>query len=71
MSRMVKMFDKGEHVMVEMEIVKVELEGATHKYGLKIYNTEDYLEKKYTAEQLIPMEETECVSATVKPISES
>lgn len=31
MSRIVEMFDKGEHVMVEMEITKVELEGATHK----------------------------------------
>ena len=71
MSRMVKMFDKGEHVMVEMEITKVELEGATHKYSLKVCNTEDYLGKKCTADQLIPMEETECANVTEKPISES
>lgn len=56
MSRIVEMFDKGEHVLVEMEITKVELEGATHKYSLKVCGTEDYLKDKYIAEQLIPIE---------------
>ena len=70
MSRMVEMFDKGEHVMVEMEITKVELEGATHKYSLKVCGTEDYLKDKYITDQLISMEETKCANATEKPISE-
>lgn len=56
MSRIVKMFDKGEHVLMEMEISKVELEGITHKYSLKVSGTEDYLKDKYTAEQLIQMD---------------
>lgn len=71
MSRMVEMFDKGEHVMVEMEITKVELKGATHKYSLKVCGTEDYLKDKYIADQLIPMEETKCASVTEKATSES
>ena len=71
MSRIVKMFDKGEHVMVEMEITKVELEGATHKYSLKVCGTEDYLKDKYTADQLISMEETECANVTEKATSET
>lgn len=56
MSRIVKMFDKGEHVLMEMEISKVELEGITHMYSLKVSGTEDYLKDKYTAEQLIQMD---------------
>lgn len=54
--RSINIFDKGEHVLMEMEISKVEFEGGVHKYSLKVINSEDYLGKKYVAEQLIPMD---------------
>jgi hypothetical protein len=53
------MFEKGEHVLVEMEITRVTLESGTHKYSLKFAGTEDYLDKDYTADQLIPIGEGE------------
>lgn len=55
MSRIVEMLDKGERVMMEMEIAKVSLVGGIHKYSLKVPNIEDYLEKEYTIEQLTPI----------------
>lgn len=57
MSRIVEMLDKGEHVLMEMEIAKVTLVGGVHKYSLKVPNIEDYLDKEYTIEQLISMDE--------------
>lgn len=54
--RTINVFDKGEHVLMEMEISKVEFEGGVHKYSLKVASSEDYLSKKYVAEQLIPMD---------------
>jgi hypothetical protein len=53
------MLDKGEHVMMELEVAKVALIGGVHKYSLKVPNIEDYLDKEYTIEQLITMDEVE------------
>ena len=68
--RTINVFDKGEHVLVEMEITKVEFEGNIHKYSLKLANTEDYLKERYTADTLIPMEEEGCANVTEKHLSE-
>lgn len=59
MSRIVEMLDKGEHVLMEMEIAKVSLVAGVHKYSLKVPNIEDYLDKEYTIEQLMPMPKEE------------
>lgn len=57
MSRTVLMLDKGERVMMEMEVSKVALIGGIHKYSLKVPDIEDYLDKEYTIDQLIIMDE--------------
>lgn len=59
MSRTVEMLDKGEHVMMEMEVAKVALTGGVHKYSLKVPNIEDYLDKEYTIDQLIIIDRKE------------
>ena len=51
----VRVFDKGEHVYLEMEVTKAEYKGGIFKFTLKVPNMEDYLDKEYTAEQLIPI----------------
>lgn len=53
------MLDKGEHVLMEMEIAKVSLVAGVHKYSLKVPNIEDYLDKEYTIEQLLPIPKEE------------
>lgn len=53
----VTMFEKGERILMEMEIDKVTLEGGIHKYSLKVPNVEDYLDQEYTFEQLIAKNE--------------
>lgn len=68
--RDVRVFDKGEHVMMEMEVTRAEYKAGVFKFTLKVPGAEDYLDKEYTADQLIPMEDTECANATEKPISE-
>lgn len=53
------MFEKGEHILMELEIDHVTLEGGIHKYSLKVPGAEDYLDKKYTFEQLVLMDKKE------------
>ena len=69
--RNVTVFDKGEHVLMEMEITRAEYKAGGFKFTLKVPRVEDYLDNEYTADQLIPMEETECASVTEKATSES
>ena len=59
MSRTVEMLDKGEHILMEMEIAKVSLVGGVHRYSLKVPDIEDYLDKEYTIEQLITINDEE------------
>lgn len=53
--RSINIFDKGEHVLFEMEITKVELVGSEPVYYLKAANEEDYLEKPFKFGKLIPI----------------
>lgn len=52
----VPMFKQGEHVYMELEIEKVILVGAEHKYRLKVPGVEDYLKEEYVFDQLIPID---------------
>lgn len=54
--REVKVFDKGEHVMMELEVIKAEYKGGEFKFKLKVPDKEDYLDCEYTADQLVPMD---------------
>ena len=53
----VRMFEKGEHVFIEMEIANVRLAGSTHEYELKDAVTGEFLDNKYHEERLITREE--------------
>lgn len=55
----VTVFDKGEHVMMEMEITRAEYKGGVFKFTLKVPGIEDYLDKEYTADQLVPITKEE------------
>jgi hypothetical protein len=54
--REVRVFDKGEFVLMKMEITKAEYKAGEFKFRLKVPDREDYLDTEYTAEQLIPIE---------------
>ena len=53
----VRMFEKGEHVFIEMEISQVRLAGSTHEYELKDAKTGEFLDNMYHEERLIPLSE--------------
>lgn len=53
----VRMFEKGEHVYLEMEITSVRLAGSTVEYELKDAVTGEFLDNKYREDRLLPLEE--------------
>ncbi|MBR1909887.1 MAG: hypothetical protein IJ821_04805 [Lachnospiraceae bacterium] len=55
--REVKVFDKGEHVMMELEVIKAEYKSGEFKFKLKVPGKEDYLDSEYTADQLVPIDQ--------------
>lgn len=55
----VQMYKQGEHVYLEMIVHKVKLVGDDLVYTLKAASQEDYLNKEYTFDKLIPIEEKE------------
>lgn len=57
--RAINIFDKGERVLLEMEITKIELVGSEPVYHLKVADTEDYLKDTYKFGKLIPHDEQE------------
>jgi len=52
----IDMYKQGEHVLFEMEIHKVKLVGDDIVYTLKAAGLEDYLDKEYKFNKLIPIE---------------
>ena len=52
----IDMYKQGEHVLFEMEIHKVKLVGDDIVYTLKAAGLEDYLDKEYKFDKLIPIE---------------
>lgn len=57
--RAINIFDKGEHVLLEMEITKIELVGSEPVYHLKAAGTEDYLKDTYKFGKLISMDDSD------------
>lgn len=55
----VKMYEKGEEVLIKMQITKVTLEGGVPKYELKDPKTGEFLDELYTFDRMIPIPEDE------------
>lgn len=56
--KQVTIYEKGEHILMELEIWDRELKGNDIKYKLKVPGVEDFLEQQYSFDQLKPIEDS-------------